>query len=139
MAPVLSISAAGSGFAAHVAELCRRYAAAAAHGGFDAIVVGSGILEYRFQDDQAHRFVASAHFLQWAPLEEHPGSAVVFQPGRRPVLVVHQPEDYWHQPPALPPEEIAREFELRVVRKPGELAEQLPALGPRLALLGPEA
>ncbi len=139
MNPVFSISAANSGYNAHLAEISRRYAAAAERGGFDAIVAGSGMLEYRFADDQAHPFVAAAHFLQWVPLQEHPGSAIIFQPGRRPVLVVHQPEDYWHQPPALPPGEIAREFDLRVIHKPGELAGELPALGPRLALLGPDA
>lgn len=136
---LLSISAAADGYAAHVEELGRRYAAAAERGGFDAIVAGSGILEYRFADDQAHPFVASAHFLQWVPLLEHPHSAVVFRPGQRPLLVVYQPEDYWYQPPPLPAEDFAREFELRVIRKPEEMAAQLPAGASRLALLGPEA
>jgi Xaa-Pro dipeptidase len=145
MSRTLSASDAGTApaapgdYAAHVAELGRRYAEAARAGGFDAVAVGSGILEYRFLDDQAHRFVASPHFLQWVPLEEHPGSAVIVEPGRRPVLVVYQPEDYWHQPPALPPEELAREFDLEVIRKPGDIAGLLPAAGKRLALLGPEA
>ncbi|QOJ30665.1 MAG: Xaa-Pro dipeptidase [Gammaproteobacteria bacterium] len=135
----LSTQPSSPAYAAHVAGLCARYEAAAARGGFDAIAVGSGQLEYRFQDDQAHPFVASAHFLQWVPLGAHPGSAVLFEPGRRPVLVVLQPEDYWHQPPALPAEEFAREFELRVIRDPGDLAALLPGAGQRLALLGPEA
>jgi len=145
MSRTLSASEAGPAadaagdYAAHVAELGRRYAEAARTGGFDAIVVGSGTLEYRFQDDQAHRFVASPHFLQWIPLEEHPESAVIVEPGCRPVLVVYQPEDYWHQPPALPPEELAREFDLKVIHKPGDIAGLLPAAGKRLALLGPEA
>lgn len=135
----LSTSAATPAYAAHVAGLCRRYAAAAAAGGFDAIAVGSGLLEYRFQDDQAHHFVACAHFLQWVPLGAHPGSALIFEPGHRPVLVVLQPEDYWHQPPPLPAEEFAREFELRVIRSAAELAPMLPGAPRRLALLGPEA
>lgn len=136
---LLSVSAAADGYAAHVEELCRRYAAAAERGGFDAIAVGSGVLEYRFADDQAHPFAASAHFLQWVPLPEHPNSAVVFRPGHRPRLVVYHPEDYWYQPPPLPEEGFAREFELRVIGKPEELAAQLPGDASRLALLGPEA
>lgn len=121
----------------HVREIAARYEAAAARGGVDAIVAGSGILQYRFLDDQAHRYVASPHFLQWVPLEEHPGSAVVFEPGRRPVLVVHQPEDYWHQPPALPPEPVAACFDVAVARSPAELERHLPGPGRRVALLGP--
>ena len=105
--------------------------------GFDAIVIGSGILQYRFLDDQAHRYVANPHFLQWVPLEEHPGSALIVEPGRRPVLVVLQPEDYWHQPPSLPDTATAAEFELTIIRKAEDIAAQLPAAGRRVALLGP--
>ena len=35
-------------YPAHMAEIARRYAAAADRGGFDALVVGSGVLQYRF-------------------------------------------------------------------------------------------
>lgn len=121
----------------HVAELTRRYLAAAERGSVDAIVVGAGLMEYRFLDDQAHRFVASPHFLQWLPLEHHPGSAVIYLPGAKPVLVVCQPDDFWHEPPALPPADIAAEFDLRVIREPGELAAHLPPASTRTALLGP--
>jgi Xaa-Pro dipeptidase len=124
-------------YPAHVREIAARHEAAAARGGVDAIVTGSGIVQYRYLDDQAHRFVASPHFLQWVPLEEHPGSAVIFEPGRRPVLVVHQPEDFWHQPPALPPEAVAACFDVAVVRSPEELARHLPGADRRVALLGP--
>jgi Xaa-Pro dipeptidase len=123
-------------YPAHVAVLRERYEAAAAKLGFDAIVVGSGVLQYRWLDDQAHRFVASPHFLQWAPLEEHPGSTVVFRPGRRPALIVCAGEDYWHEPPVRPEPWVVAEFELHVVSAVADVATLLPG-GMRTALLGP--
>lgn len=124
-------------YCAHVAELRRRYEQAAARMGFDAIAIGSGILQYRFLDDQTHRYVANPHFLQWLPLEEHPGSALIIEPGRQPALVLLRTDDYWQQPPPLPDDAIAAEFDVRVVRDAAAVAAQLPARGPRTALLAP--
>ena len=124
-------------YAGHIAELRRRYEQAASRVGFDAVVVGSGILQYRFLDDQPHRYVANPHFLQWAPLQEHPGSALIVEAGHRPVLVVLQPDDYWHQPPLLPDDVIGAEFEVRVIRNAADMAAQLPGAGKRTVLLGP--
>jgi Xaa-Pro dipeptidase len=124
-------------YPAHLAELEKRYAEAARRARVDVIVVGSGILQYRFLDDQAHPYVACPHFLQWAPLEEHPGSAVIVEPGRKPVLVVNRPDDYWRQPPRLPDATTAAQFDLRVVRSEAEFVAQLPPASTRTALLGP--
>ncbi len=124
-------------YADHVAALSARYELAAGRFGFDAAVIGAGVLQFRFLDDQAHRFAACPHFLQWAPLLEHPGSAVVFEPGRRPILAVFRPDDYWHQPPALPPDAVAAHFELRVLREAGEMAALLPGDARRSVILGP--
>jgi Xaa-Pro dipeptidase len=126
-------------YPAHVAELERRYAEAARRGQVDVVVAGSGILEYRFLDDQAHRYVANPHFLQWVPLEHHPGSAVIFRAGAKPVLIVERPDDYWHQPPELPDPAIAAPFDVRVVRNASEFAGALPEGGGRVAILGPTA
>lgn len=124
-------------YAAHVATLRARYELAAGRLGFDVAVIGSGILQYRYLDDQAHRYVASPHFLQWAPLQEHPGSAVIMEAGRPPVLVVCQPEDYWHQPPPLPDPWIGAQFDVRVIRTAAEMNGLLPADSRRTVVLGP--
>jgi Xaa-Pro dipeptidase len=124
-------------YEAHVEGLARLHDEALAHAGFDAAVVGSGILEYRFRDDQAHPYVANPDFLRWAPLTDHPGSCIVYRPGTRPVLLVHRPEDYWHQPPALPAAPVAEVFDVRVIGSPAETTAHLPASARRLALLGP--
>lgn len=122
----------------HVAELGRRHAEAARRCGADVLVIGSGITQYRFLDDQAYPWAAVPHFLHWVPLERHPGSAVVFEASRKPVLVVHQPDDFWHLPPPLPEAAIAAQFELRIVRDADDLAKHVPA-GRRVAFLGPAA
>ena len=79
----------------------------------------------------------ASDFLQWIPLLEHPGSAVIYRPGDRPVLVVHRSRDYWHQPPALPASPFVEEFDVRVIESTAELPDHLPRHGAGLALLGP--
>lgn len=124
-------------YADHVRLLQCRFEAVAERLGLDAVVIGSGVEQLRFLDDQPYRYTANPHFLQWAPLQEHPGSAVVVQPGQRPVLVVHRPEDYWHQPPPLPSDDIAAHFEVHIVRDSTAIAALLPDPKHRTAILGP--
>lgn len=124
-------------YAGHVAELQARYEEAAVRFDLDAVVIGSGNPLYRFLDDQPYRYVANPLFRHWVPLEEHPGSAIVCKPGCRPLLIVHQPLDFWHRPPPLPDDAVASRFELRIMRNVSELPDLLPAAdGNRLALLG---
>jgi len=120
----------------HLREIRRRYEAAMDRCGLDAVVAGSGIRQYRFQDDQAHRYVADAHFLQWVPLLEHPGSAVVLEPGRTPLLLVCQPEDYWHLPPPPPDPLVGELFDVRILGDAADIGRHLPAADKRIALLG---
>ncbi len=124
-------------YAEHVAGLQARYEHAAARFDLDAVVIGSGNVLYHFLDDQPYRYVANPLFRQWIPLLEHPGSAIIFKPGCRPALIVHQPLDFWHRPPPLPDEAVTSRFELRIIRNPSELPDLLPpTLGTRMALLG---
>lgn len=124
-------------FPAHVAGMSERYERALHRCRFDAAIVGSGVLQYRFLDDQAHPYVANPHFLQWAPLAEHPGSAVIVQPGRRPVLAVLHAEDYWHLPPQLPSSPVAHAFDVRVIGHADDLLALIPSGLRRIALIGP--
>ena len=91
-------------FPAHLDELARRADRALEGSGCDSLVLAAGSMLMQFQDDQPYPFKATAHFRSWAPLLDAPGSYVVHRPGRRPTLLFCQPEDYWHQPPALPTE-----------------------------------
>lgn len=124
-------------YPAHIATLRQRFDEALACTGFDAVVIGSGIAEYRFLDDQPHPYVAHPGFLQWAPLADYPGSAVIYRPGHTPKLLLNRAEDYWHQPPPLPESWLAAEYDLHIVGRAEDLAAHLPADLRRLALLGP--
>ena len=69
----------------------------------DGLVVYSGRPGLHFLDDHGPAFKANPHFLHWVPLQDAPDCFIRYLPGRRPQLVFHQPADYWHKPPELPP------------------------------------
>ena len=71
-----------------------------------------------------------------APLLEAPDSFIRYLPGERPQLIFHQPADYWHKPPTLPAEAWTREFDIQVIREPGEARDLLDASSRRLAFIG---
>ncbi|MBS0394323.1 MAG: Xaa-Pro dipeptidase [Proteobacteria bacterium] len=114
-------------FLAHAAVLAATTERALAAAGADAVVIGAGFQRYRFLDDQPDPFVANPHFRAWAPILNAPGSFVVYVPGRRPLLLFHQPEDYWHKPPASPHGGWVEAFDLRVIRNPAEARAHVPA------------
>jgi Xaa-Pro dipeptidase len=89
-------------FTAHLATVVRRSADALAQTGYDALLVHAGTPPLIFLDDSHLAFKAHAPFKVWAPLLDAPDSFVYFVPGRKPLLLVHQPVDYWHKSPALP-------------------------------------
>jgi Xaa-Pro dipeptidase len=94
--------------------------------GAGALVIGSGLPHWQFQDDQPYPFKVNPQFKAWAPLTEAPGSFVVHVPGERPQLLFHQPEDYWHKPPELPHEEWLKAFDVHVLRDPAEARARVP-------------
>jgi Xaa-Pro dipeptidase len=114
-------------FPAHVAVLSERTARALEANACPALVIGSGFPQYRFLDDHAYPFTTNPHFRQWVPAEDAPGSFLVIRPGTRPVLVFHQPEDYWHKPPAAPSGSWSTCFDIVVVREPRAARSQVPA------------
>jgi Xaa-Pro dipeptidase len=104
--------------------------------GYDGLVVYSGRPGLHFLDDHGPPFKANPHFLHWAPLQEAPDCFVRYVPGQRPQLVFHQPADYWHKPPAVPTDPWTREFDLKVIREPGEAKALLGADRQRLVFVG---
>ncbi len=107
--------------------------------GLDGLVVYSGRPSHYFLDDHGPAFKANPHFLHWAPLLEAPDCFIRYLPGRRPQLVFHQPADYWHKPPVVPTADWTREFDLTVIREPGEAQAVLGAGRRRLAFVGEPA
>jgi Xaa-Pro dipeptidase len=114
-------------FPAHLAELEAVTGRALSAAGAGALVVGAGFAKLRFLDDQPDPFVVNPHFKAWAPVLDAPGSFVAYSPGHKPTLLFHQPEDYWHKPPALPTGAWLESFDVRVLRSPAEARGQLPA------------
>ena len=74
----------------HLRTIRQRYDEALAAQHLDAVVIGAGVEIYRFLDDLTHPFRPNPHFLQWAPLLNHPGSALIYRPGEKPALLMQQ-------------------------------------------------
>ena len=125
-----------STFAAHLAEVRARTDAALEGSGHDGLVIFSGRPGYHFLDDHAYPYKANPHFLHWAPLLEAPDSFIRYVPGRKPLLVFHQPADYWYKPPAVPTDEWTSHFEIEVIREPGEARALLAPGERRFAFVG---
>lgn len=128
-------------FRSHIAALSARYDAALAAHRFDGVLIGAGLPVPVFRDDQELPYRAEPLFLQWAPLTAHPGSAVLYRSGRRPVLFVLEAEDYWYQAAPLPTGAWRRQFDVRIVARRdlirGHLQKGHRLKGKqRLALLG---
>ena len=104
--------------------------------GCDGLVVYSGRPTEYFLDDHGPAFKANPHFLHWAPLQDAPDCFIRYVPGQRPQLVFHQPADYWHKPPAVPTAAWTREFDIKVIREPGQARALLGTDRQRLAFVG---
>lgn len=126
-------------YAAHIKSLCQRYDRALEASGFDAVLIGAGQPPPVHRDDQHYPYRAEALFLQWASLLAHPGSSLLYRPGRKPLLLVLEPADYWHQAAPIPSGLWQRALDIRVIRKPADLHRHLPRTVKTLALLGDPA
>jgi len=89
-------------FAEHLEIVKKRSAAALESAGYDALLVHAGTPPLLFLDDHHLPFRVQAPFKVWAPLINAPDSFVYFAPGKKPLLLIHQPVDYWHKSPELP-------------------------------------
>jgi len=126
-------------YGAHLGRLTDRYDQALDGAGFDAVVIGAGIELTRFLDDQRYPFKPNSHLIEWLPLTAHPESCLIYRPGKRPHLIIYRPNDYWHQPPALPGPPWQAHFEIDAVPSLAGLSELLSALPARTAWIGDPA
>ena len=123
-------------FPQHIDTLQARTAEALQRGGFDHLVVPSGILHYQVFDDRDYPYAVNPQFKAWLPVTRAPGSWLVATPGQRPKLVFLQPHDYWHVVPAAPAGYWVGHFDIVVIRTPEEAAQHLPKDIARCAILG---
>jgi Xaa-Pro dipeptidase len=122
-------------YPAHLSTIKARMDDALHRGGFDRLVVASGIEKMRFLDDMPIPFRPNPHFKAWLPLNRHPHCWIAYTPGERPLLVYYQPDDYWHVPPSAPEGEWVEHFDIKVIADPAAAAALLPT-GGRAAIIG---
>ncbi len=102
-------------YAAHIAEMQSRWAAALDSENLHAALVHSGTPLISFQDDYEYAFRPNPHFLAWLPLTHHHDSALLVQPGKKPCIFYYQPEDFWYLAPADPESWWADHFDIQLV------------------------
>lgn len=124
-----------SDYPAHLQTLTDRADRALEKAGFDHLLVASGIEKLCFLDDMPYPFKPNPQFKAWLPLTRHPHSWIAYTPGQRPVLVVYQPDDYWHVPPSAPQGDWVAHFDIRVIADPADAVRHLPTQG-RCAIIG---
>lgn len=122
----------------HIETLKNRYACGLDRAGGEAVLIGAGMPVLIHRDDQDHPYRPEPLFVQWAPLAAHPGSALLFRPGRKPVLFVHVPDDFWHQAAPVPRGPWDKFIDIRVVRDRAALAKACARLR-HLVMLGDPA
>jgi len=121
--------------AEHIATLKARADEALAREGFDHLVIGAGQAPYQFLDDRPYPFAVNPHFKHWLPVTRAPGSWLVYTPGQRPKLVYLQPHDYWHVVPDAPAGYWVEQFDIAIIREPGEARALLPKDASRCAIV----
>ena len=99
-------------FSAHIDAVKRRTGGALESTGFGSALLHAGTPPLRFLDDNHLPFRVQAPFKVWAPLPDAPDSFVFFTPGQKPLLLMHQPVDYWHKAPATPSDYWVSAFDI---------------------------
>jgi Xaa-Pro dipeptidase len=122
-------------FGPHLAAVCERTSRALAACGYSGLLVHSGSPLTVFEDDRTYPFEVHGPFKVWAPLAA-PDSFVYFEPGQRPQLIVHRPEDFWHKPVELPQTYWTHHFEISLVPNLHAAPERMPTDLSRIAYLG---
>lgn len=122
------------GYAAHVAEVQKRWETALEAEGYDAVLIHAGSTQASFLDDYELPFRCNPHLLWWAPLLRHHDSALLVRPGRRPRLFYYQPDDYWYLPPSDPDAWWADHFDVVMANDPDAWLEA--GINERTAYIG---
>jgi Xaa-Pro dipeptidase len=112
--------------AEHLYELGKRTAIALAASQYDSLLLHSGREHYVFLDDATYAFKASAPLKLWAPLTDAPDCFLFFAAGRKPILVFHQADDFWHKPASVPDNYWSSHFDIRVAKNTAAARAALP-------------
>ena len=99
----------------HLDRYRRVYEDALAEHGARGLVISSGSMKTAFLDDSTYPFMVNPHFKTWLPILDNDESFIVLRPGERPILLYHQPRDYWHKPPANPAGFWVEHWDIRTI------------------------
>ncbi|MCK0162325.1 Xaa-Pro dipeptidase [Marinobacter sp. S6332] len=117
----------------HVVILQSRYEKVLEDHGYDGLLISSGAAPMRYDDDQSWHFQGYGPFLHWTGLVGYEHAWLLIRKGRKPLLSLYQPVDFWHASLELAEEPWRNEFELRFSES--RSAPELDGLS-QLAVLG---
>ena len=120
-------------YSAHVARLRGQYEEAMA-GGFEGVLLHSGVAGCHFADDREIAFQAFGHFGHWLPVNR-PNQFLLIRPGRKPVYYQVVPADYWYEQDFPLDEAWGEALDIQRLTSAGDL----PRPGGNTAYLGPDA
>lgn len=123
-------------YQSHIEELCRRYEGGLETTGYAAVLVAAGQPHNFFLDDQTLPFRPAPDFAQWGPLREHPGSALLYEQGKAPELLVYAPTDFWHCLPPVADDFSAAGVSVSLLKSPAEIRQRLNQIAGPVAFLG---
>lgn len=120
----------------HLQVLMRRADRVLEKCGYDALVVHAGSPPTQFLDDQDYPFKVNPHFKAWVPITDNSRSILIYVPGRKPTVLFHQPDDFWHKPAPVPEGAWTASVDLQVLPRESEAGAHWAKLG-RPAFIGP--
>ncbi|MCB1624918.1 MAG: Xaa-Pro dipeptidase [Pseudomonadales bacterium] len=124
-------------FSAHLEQLMLRTTTVLENAAFSGLLLHSGTEHYVFRDDFTYPFKVHATFKQWAPISAVPDCFVYVDPDRdRPLLIFHQPQDFWHRAAPVPDTYWSDSFEIRVATDRASARGHLPHDLSRVAFIG---
>jgi len=89
-------------YAEHLQHVRAQYTYALEQSEGHSLLISSGSLKTAFLDDRTYPYMVNPHFKAWLPVTDVPDSFLLIKPGKKPKLLLHQPEDYWHKVAEIP-------------------------------------
>lgn len=125
-----------SSYADHLSTVSARFDEALAATGFDAVIIYAGQPRYAFQDDNPYPYRVNPLFKYWLPLSHSPCSALYYQPGHKPIVLLYQPRDFWHAQATIEDGEWQQYVDLVVIDDSAKIAGHLGDKLKHAVLLG---
>lgn len=124
-------------FTDHIQKVTAAYTQVMTELGYNWLVIHSGSLDYRFQDDMSLPFKVNAHFNYFVPVVDNPDCFVILQPGKKPKLLFFLASDFWYIMPEHPKGYWVDAFDIEIIEDVNSLKSFLPANMAGAAYIGP--